>query len=55
MKSKIQKKKKERNNNNNNNVIVELLIATFFKKKLPMKGQIFYVKKLWGGCSKFED
>ena len=28
----------------------------FQKKKLLMRGQkLFYVKKLWGGCSKLED
>ena len=42
---------------NNNDGIVELLIPTFFqKKKHLMRGQkLFYVKKLWGGCSKLED
>ena len=41
---------------NNNGGIVELVIPKFFPKKLLMRGQkLFYVKKLWGGCSKFED
>ena len=44
------------NNNNNNGGIVELLIPTIFQKKLLMRGQkLFYVKNLWGGCSKLKD
>ena len=28
----------------------------FFQKKLFMRGEkLFWAKKLWGGCSKFED
>ena len=51
MKSQIQKKKKKKNGG-----IVELLIPTFFQKKLLMRGQkLFYVKKIWIGCSKLED
>ena len=38
---------------NNNAGIVELLIPTFFPKKTSHEGtKLFYVKKLWGGCSK---
>ena len=47
-----------RNNmkSNNNGGIVELLIPTFFQKKLLMRGQkLFYLKKIWIGCSKLED
>ena len=48
-----------RNNmeSNNNGGIVELVIPTFFPKKtLLMRGQkLFYVKRIWGGCSKLED
>ena len=41
---------------NNNGGIVELLIPTFLPKKASHEGQkLFYVKKLWGGCSKLED
>ena len=40
---------------NNNGGIVELLIL-FSPKKVLMRGQkLFYVKKLWGGCSKLGD
>ena len=48
MKSQIQKKKKKNCGITNTNI--------FQKKKLLMRGQkLFYVKKLWGGCSKLED
>ena len=39
---------------NNIGGIVELLIATFFQKLLMRGPKRFYVKKLWGGCSKLE-
>ena len=42
--------------NNSNGGIVQLLTPTFFQEKLPIRGQkLFYVKKLWGGCSELED
>ena len=49
MKSQIKKKKEWWNCGITNTNI-------FQKKKLLMRGQkLFYVKKLWGGCSKLED
>ena len=46
MKSQIKKKKNYGITNTN----------IFQKKKLLMRGQdLFWAKKLWGGCSKLED
>ena len=54
MKTQIQNN--NNNNNNSNNNMVELLIPIFFQKELLMRGQkLFYVKKLWGDCSKLEN